>query len=84
MAAEMTQSAQNCAQPLTVFSEDEELFRASISAFAEEQVRPRAARMDREGQMDPELIRQFFELGLMGIEVPEEYGGSGGSFFMAI
>jgi len=72
------------ARPLTVFSEDEEIFRASVRGFAEQQVRPRAARMDREGQMDPDLIRQFFELDLMGVEVPEVYGGAGGSFFMAI
>jgi butyryl-CoA dehydrogenase/short/branched chain acyl-CoA dehydrogenase len=72
------------ARPLTVFSEEEEIFRASVRGFAEQQVRPRAARMDREAQMDPDLIRQFFELDLMGVEVPEVYGGAGGSFFMAI
>ncbi len=70
--------------PLTVLSEDEELFRSSVRDFAEEQVRPKCALMDREARMDPDLVRQFFELGLMGIGVPEEYGGAGGSFFMAI
>ncbi len=69
---------------LTVLSEEEEMFHASVRDFAEEQVRPRAARMDAEGRMDPDLIRQFFELGLMGVEVPESYGGAGGTFFMAI
>ena len=84
MASEVTNIEQCNAQPLTVFSEEDEMFRQSVREFAEEQVRPRTAKMDREGQMDPELIRRFFELGLMGIEVPETYGGSGGSFFMAI
>ncbi len=70
--------------PLTVLSEEEEMFRASVRDFAEEQVRPRTARMELEGRMDPDLIHQFFELGLMGIEVPELQGGAGGTFFMAI
>jgi butyryl-CoA dehydrogenase/short/branched chain acyl-CoA dehydrogenase len=70
--------------PLTVLSDDEQLFSSSIRDFAEEQIRPAVGGMDREGKMDPGLIRQFFELGLMGIEVPESYGGAGGSFFMAI
>lgn len=72
------------ALPLTQFSEEEQLFRSSVRQFAEDQVRPLAAKMDLEGRMDPVLIRQVFELGLMGIGVPETYGGSGGSFFMAI
>jgi butyryl-CoA dehydrogenase/short/branched chain acyl-CoA dehydrogenase len=72
------------AAPLTVLSEEEEMFYSSIRDFAEEQIRPNVSRMDREGKMDSGLIRQFFELGLMGIEVPENYGGAGGSFFMAI
>lgn len=74
----------NGAHPLTMYSEEEQLFCDSIREFADERIRPAAGRMDREGKMDPDLIRQFFELGLMGIEVPEHYGGSGGSFFMAI
>ncbi len=84
MASEVTNPAQRDALPLTILSEDEEMFRTTVREFAEEQVRPRAARMDREGQMDPDLIRQFFGLGLMGVEVPEEYGGAGGTFCMAI
>jgi short/branched chain acyl-CoA dehydrogenase len=72
------------ALPLTSLSEDEELFRKSIREFAEEQVHPLAARMDRDAKMDPALIRQFFELGLMGIEVPDSYGGAGGTFFMCV
>jgi butyryl-CoA dehydrogenase/short/branched chain acyl-CoA dehydrogenase len=70
--------------PLTVFNEEEDLFRQTVASFADEQVRPLAAEMDRAEKMSPDLVRQCFELGLMGIEVPEEYGGSGGSFFMSI
>ena len=71
------------ALPLTVFSEEEQMFRTSVREFAEEQIRPHVSRMDREGKMDPSLVRQFFELGLMGVGVPEAYGGAG-SFFMAV
>ncbi len=70
--------------PLTVLSEEEQLFCSSIREFAEEQIRPLVSEMDREAKINPALIRQFFELGLMGIHVPESYGGSGGTFFMAI
>jgi alkylation response protein AidB-like acyl-CoA dehydrogenase len=72
------------AGPLTKLSEEEALFRSTVREFAEEQVRPRVAAMDREAVLDPELVRQCFELGLMGIAVPEELGGSGGTFFMAV
>ncbi|HWK90427.1 MAG TPA: acyl-CoA dehydrogenase [Longimicrobium sp.] len=69
--------------PLTVLSEDEQMFRDLVRQFAEESVRPRVTEMDEHQRMDPELIPQFFELGLMGIEVPEELGGTGASFFTA-
>jgi len=65
------------ALPLTVFSEDEQLFRSTVREFAEEQIRPLVSEMDRIGQLNPDLIRQYFELGLMGIDIPESYGGSG-------
>ncbi|HYK89260.1 MAG TPA: acyl-CoA dehydrogenase [Acidobacteriota bacterium] len=84
MASEAVNDIGVGALPLTVLSEDEEMFRASVRDFAEEQVRPRAARMDAEGRIDPDLVRQFFDLGLMGVEVPETYGGAGGTFFMVI
>src|SRR5688500_18106762 len=70
--------------PLTVFSEEEDLFRQTVASFAGERVRPLVAEMDREAKMSPDIIRECFELGLMGIEIPEQYGGSGGSFFMSI
>ena len=58
------------------------MFRDAVAEFAEEQVRPRVQAMDRDGQLDRELIPKFFELGLMGIEVPESFGGAGGSLLM--
>jgi len=70
--------------PLTVYSEDEDMFRASVREFAEGEIRPRVEGMDEHAKMDPVIIRQLFDLGLMGVETPEEYGGTGASFFMAI
>jgi len=58
------------------------MFRDAVAAFAEEEVRPRSAEMEKAGRIDPALFPKYFELGLMGIEVPEEYGGAGGSLFM--
>ncbi len=72
------------ALPLTFLSEEEQLFRSSVHDFAEEQIRPLVSEMDRAGQMNPALIRQFFDFGLMGIDVPESYGGAGGTFFMVV
>jgi alkylation response protein AidB-like acyl-CoA dehydrogenase len=71
-------------RPLTTLSEDEQMFRASVREFAEGEVRPRVESMDEHAKIDPELIKQCFGLGLMGIETPEEYGGAGASFFNAI
>jgi len=70
--------------PLTALTEDEVLFRDNVRQFAEERVRPLAKEMDEKGVFDKELIHQFFQLGLMGIEIPEQYGGGGGKFFEAI
>jgi butyryl-CoA dehydrogenase/short/branched chain acyl-CoA dehydrogenase len=69
---------------LTQIGEDERMFRDTVRQFAVEQIGPLARGMDEAQQMEPQLIRQLFELGLMGIEVPEEYGGAGGTFFEAI
>jgi len=69
-------------QPLTVFSEDEQLFRDAVAAFANDEVRPRVQQMERSAKIDPELFPKYFELGLMGIEVPEQYGGAGGTLAM--
>jgi len=70
--------------PLVSVSEDEQLFRDSVRQFAEEVVRPKVKQMDEEGVFDHGIIEQFFQLGLMGIEIPEQYGGGGGTFFEAI
>src|ERR671916_727198 len=70
--------------PLTVYSEDEEMFRASVREFAEGELLQRREAMDEHAKMDPVVIKQLFELGLMGIETPEEYEGAGASFFTAI
>src|SRR5919107_1024470 len=70
--------------PLTSYTEDEQMFRASVREFAEGEIRPRVEEMDEHAKMAPEVIRQLFELGLMGVETPEEHGGTGASFFMAI
>src|SRR6476659_9296591 len=67
---------------LTILSEEEELFRDAVSGFAEQEVRPRVMEMERAAKLAPDLIPKYFELGLMGIEVPEEYGGAGGTLFM--
>jgi butyryl-CoA dehydrogenase/short/branched chain acyl-CoA dehydrogenase len=71
-------------RPLIALTEDEQLFRDSVRHFADETLRPRVRAMDEAGLFDPALIGQFHQLGLMGIEVPEEFGGAGGSFFEAI
>ena len=68
--------------PLTSLSSDELLFQESVSAFAEAEVRPRVDEMEKAAHLDPGLIRAAFDLGLMGLEVDEQYGGSGGSLMM--
>jgi butyryl-CoA dehydrogenase/short/branched chain acyl-CoA dehydrogenase len=71
-------------QPLVALSDDEILFRDNVRQFADQSLRPKVREMDEKGVFERELIDQFFHLGLMGIEVPEQYGGAGGSFFEAI
>jgi len=70
--------------PLTVLSEDEELFRNSIRGFAEERIKPLVHKMDEEAKLEHSLIPALFELGLMGIHVPERFGGGEGTFFMSV
>lgn len=84
MSQSQTAIEESISRPLTSFSEDEQMFRASVHEFAEGELRKRVEPMEEQGQLDPSLIRQCFELGLMGIETPEEFGGAGGSFFQAI
>ncbi len=79
-----TSTEQISGSPLTILSEEEEMFRSSVREFAEGELRPRVRQMDDEKHLDPTLIKQCFELGLMGIETPEEFGGAGSTFFNAI
>ncbi len=81
---EHAMSTITAAAPLSVLSEEEELFRQTVRDFAEGEVAPYAHEMDEASQFRPELIQKFFELGLMGIEVPEQYGGAGGTIFLAM
>jgi len=70
--------------PLTKLSEEEELFRDTVRDFAEREVRPRVAAMERASTVDPALLAKCFELGLMGIDIPECHGGAGGSLLMTV
>jgi alkylation response protein AidB-like acyl-CoA dehydrogenase len=72
-------AAQNA---LTTLSEEESAFRDAVAEFAEQEVRPRVQEMERAARIDPTLVPALFELGLMGIEVAEKYGGAGGSLMM--
>jgi alkylation response protein AidB-like acyl-CoA dehydrogenase len=70
--------------PLTVLSEEEQMFQQSVRDFAIEKIRPLVPSMDRDAAMSKELIKSFFELGIMGVEVPEQWGGAGSTFFTAV
>jgi butyryl-CoA dehydrogenase/short/branched chain acyl-CoA dehydrogenase len=68
---------------LTVLTEDERMFRDMVREFADNELRPLVHKQDQEMKLDPTLLSKLFELGLMGVEIPESYGGAGASFFMA-
>jgi len=70
--------------PLTHLTEEERLFQSTVRRFAREQIAPHVREMDEAGVFRKDIIRQFFELGLMGIEIPEQYGGQGGTFFQSV
>jgi alkylation response protein AidB-like acyl-CoA dehydrogenase len=70
--------------PLTALSEEEELFQKTVREFADQEIVPRAAEMDREAKLDPDLIPKLYDLGILAIETPEQWGGAGGSFFLSI
>ncbi|MEK6303771.1 MAG: acyl-CoA dehydrogenase [Acidobacteriota bacterium] len=76
--------AEGAPRPLTSLTDEEVLFRQSVREFAEQRIRPLAAEMDEQGRFAADLIKQFFDLGLMGIGIPEEHGGQGGTFFNSI
>ena len=70
--------------PLTTLSEEEKMFRDAVRDFAEAEVRPHVSEMDEAGKFNTDIIPRFFEMGLMGIEVPEALGGSAGGIFLAV
>jgi butyryl-CoA dehydrogenase/short/branched chain acyl-CoA dehydrogenase len=70
--------------PLTVLTEDERLFRDSVYEFADREIRPKVREMDEQAALPRSLIDGLFRLDVMGIEAPEELGGSGASFFHAV
>jgi short/branched chain acyl-CoA dehydrogenase len=70
--------------PLTLLSEEERMFQQSVRQFAREQIAPHVREMDDTAHFRPGILKQFFDLGLMAIEIPEEYGGQGGTFFQAV
>lgn len=70
--------------PLTLLTEEEQMFRDMVREFAEAAVAPRVAAMDRDAALDPDLIPRLFELGLMGIEIPEKWGGAAAGFFASV
>ncbi|HEY0160845.1 MAG TPA: acyl-CoA dehydrogenase [Thermoanaerobaculia bacterium] len=74
----------NPGAPLTVLSEDEQMFQQSVREFAIERIRPLVQQMDRDATMSKDLISSFFDLGIMGVEIPEQYGGAGSTFFTAV
>src|ERR1700680_526527 len=82
--ATATQIPQSTGAPLTVLSEEEGMFRDVVRKFARERIGPHVREMDEAGVFRKELLHEMFELGLMGIEIPEEFGGQGGTFFQAI
>jgi alkylation response protein AidB-like acyl-CoA dehydrogenase len=80
----MAEQTMEHAQPLTVLAEDELLFRDSVREFAEAQIRPHVREMDEHAKISRDLVSQLFDLGVMGIEIPEVYGGAGARFFHAV
>ncbi|MCL4817918.1 MAG: acyl-CoA dehydrogenase [Vicinamibacteria bacterium] len=70
--------------PLSDLSEDEVMFRDQVKAFAQERVKPLVHKMDEEAKMPRELVKECFDLGIMGIEIPDDHGGAGATFFMSI
>lgn len=70
--------------PLSKLTEDEKMLQDAVRDFAESVIGPKVREMDERAKLDPDLVQRFFDMGLMGVEIPEDYGGGGGSFFMSI
>ena len=80
----MLATERHAATPLTQLSEEERMFQSTVRKFARERIAPHVREMDEAGVFRKDLLQEFFELGLMAIDVPEEYGGQGGTFFQSI
>jgi alkylation response protein AidB-like acyl-CoA dehydrogenase len=78
----MSRDVLNAHPPLTRLSEEEQAFKDAVAEFVNGEVRPRVAQMERDAKLDPELIKAYFEMGLMGIQAPEAHGGADGSVMM--
>ena len=70
--------------PLSQLSEEEELFRTAVREFAQNEIGPLVSQMDQEMRIATSLLNKLFELNLMGIEIPEQYGGTGSNLFMSV
>jgi short/branched chain acyl-CoA dehydrogenase len=79
-----TDTASPSIAPLTKLSDEEKMFQNTVRRFAKERIGPHVREMDEAGVFRKELLQEMFELGLMGIEIPEEYGGQGGNFFQSV
>ena len=79
-----TQDTDVAVRALTSLGEDETLFRDSVYEFADREIRPLVREMDEHAKIPRALVDKLFDLGVMGIEIPEEYGGQGGTFFQAV
>lgn len=73
-------SVENARPALTMWSEDEVAFRDAVRSFVEAEIKPHVTHMDEAAQMKPEIVGKLFEMGLMGIESPEKFGGAGINF----
>ena len=79
-----TETAERFPLPLTLLNEEEKMFQATVARFARERIGPHVREMDEAGVFRKDLLNEMFALGLMGIEIPEEHGGQGGNFFLAV
>lgn len=70
--------------PLTQLTEDEQMLKDAAADFAAASIKPLVEEMDEKAKLDPGLVKEFFEMGLMGIDIPEKYSGGGGTFMMSI
>ncbi len=80
----MTKPSPELPVPLTTLTDDETLFRDSVRQFADREIAPLVREMDEHGAIPRPLIGQLFDLGVMGIEIPDQFGGSGARFFHAV